>query len=417
MIINGGSRSNWRFFAKHLTKAEENERVAVTEIRGLAAENVLEAFRELDALASGARCKNFFYHANINPRDDETLTPEQWERAIDELEANLGLEGQSRFVVEHQKEGRTHRHVIWSRIDPDTLTAISDSHNYRKHEQTARTLEAEFGLEPVQGVHDRGQGIERPDRRPDNWETFRGASSGIDPDTVKAELSDLWRRADSGQAFAAALEEHGYLLAKGDKRDFVVIDQAGDSHSLARRIEGAKAKDIRTRLADIDREALPTVAEASALMRARPDDAAPVSIEKPSDIPAGGGGELPHTAVDKLEQDAKAIMAANGGDLNPLPHAASAGATEAAAEAAAASPFQRFTAAVKELMRSEEGHMPIHDGLTWWERAAALFAVGAVVSQVAERATEAAIGYWQKFVDRSRDAGNSEPDHDHGRDR
>ena len=70
-------------------------------------------------------------------------------------------------------------------------------------------------------------------------------------------------------------------------------------------------------------------------------------------------------------------------------------------------------------MRSEEGHMPIHDGLTWWERAAALFAVGAVVSQVAERATEAAMGYWQKFVDRSRGAGNSEPDHDHdhGRDR
>lgn len=416
MIINGGSRSNWRFFSKHLTKAEENERVVVTEIRGLAAEDVTEAFREMDALASGTRTKNFFYHANINPRDDETLTPEQWERAIDELEANLGLEGQSRFVVEHQKEGRTHRHVIWSRIDPDTLTAISDSNNYRKHEQTSRALEAAFGLEPVQGVHDRGQDIERPDRRPDNWETFRGAQSGIDPDAVKSELSDLWQRADSGQAFVAALEEHGYLLAKGDKRDFVVIDQAGDSHSLARRIEGAKAKDIRARLADIDRDALPSVAEASARMKERPDDAAPASIEKPTDIPAGGGGELPQTAADKLEREAKDIMTGNGGDLHPLPHAAPAGVAMAE-EAAASSPFQRFTVAVKELMRSEEGHMPIHDGLTWWERAAALLAVGAVVSYVAERATEAAMGYWQKFVDRSRSAGNSELDHDHGRDR
>jgi hypothetical protein len=418
VIINGGSRSNWRFFSKHLVRADENEHVNVTEIRGLAAETVPDAFRELDALASGTRTKNFFYHANLNPREGESLTPEQWERAIDTLESALGLEGQSRFVVEHEKEGRTHRHVIWSRIDPDTLTAISDSHNYAKHEQAARALEAEFGLEAVQGVHGRDQDIERPDRRPENWEKFRGHGSGIDPEAVKAELTQLWHQADSGQAFAAALEERGYLLAKGDRRDFCVIDAAGHSHSLARRIDGAKAKDIRARMADIDRDALPSVAEASEMMKARPDDTAPASIapevaaESTGDIPAAE----PVSPFEQLRRDARETMEGNGGDLRPLPLAAEGEAVrEAAAEPL--SRFQRFVNAVKGLMRSEEGHMPESDGLSWWERTAMLAAP--LVSYAAERAAEKLTGYWQNFVDRHAAQDNSEPDldHDHGLDR
>ena len=46
------------------------------------------------------------------------------------------------------------------------------------------------------------------------------------------------------------------LLARGDRRDFVAIDPKGGTHSLARRIEGATAKDVRARMADVDIEAL-----------------------------------------------------------------------------------------------------------------------------------------------------------------
>ena len=38
----------------------------------------------------------------------------------------------------------------------------------------------------------------------------------------------------------------------GDRRDFVVIDPHGGTYSLARRVDGAKAKDIRARMADLD---------------------------------------------------------------------------------------------------------------------------------------------------------------------
>ena len=99
------------------------------------------------ALAQGTKCQNYFYQANINPRADEHLTPAQWREAVETLGRNLGLEGQPYFVIEHEKEGRTHRHVVWSRIDQEKQVAISDSLTARIHEQTSRQLEVKFDLE------------------------------------------------------------------------------------------------------------------------------------------------------------------------------------------------------------------------------------------------------------------------------
>lgn len=278
MIISGGSRGNWRFFARHLMNGRDNERVKTIEFRGVGdADNVLDAFREMDAVASGTRCHNFFYHADINPREDEHLTPEQWERAVDTLEKHLGLEGQPRFVVEHEKEGkdgenRVHRHVIWSRIDVDTMTARSDSLTYRKHESAARQIERDCGLEPVASVLVKDRDTPRPERRPKNWEKFRGTKSGLDPEQVEKEVTALWHESDTGEAFHSALAENGYILCKGDRRDFCIVDPAGDEHSLARRISGAKAAAIRERLKDLNRDALPTVEEARELADAWSDN-------------------------------------------------------------------------------------------------------------------------------------------------
>ena len=93
--------------------------------------------------------------------------------------------------------------------------------------------------------------------------------TGIDPADAKAQLTEIWNRTDSGKAFAAAIAVEGWKLARGDRRDFVVLDPAGEAHSLGRRIEGAKAKDIRARMADIDPAGLPSVGEAKALHQAR----------------------------------------------------------------------------------------------------------------------------------------------------
>jgi hypothetical protein len=264
MIIKGGSRSNRRFFARHLLNASDNESVRVVEFKGFAHEDVDAALRDMEVVARGTRCKNFFYHADMNPREGEHLTPEQWERATDTLERNLGLEGQPRFVIEHEKEGRVHRHVVWQRIDLDTMTARSDSLTYQKHELAAREIERDCGLEPVASSLIKDREGPRPERRAKDWEGFRGEQTGLDPLEVRRQVSALWHESDSGAAFKAALESNGYILCKGDRRDFCIVDPAGDEHSLARRISGVKAAEVRERMQDIDREALPTVAQARA---------------------------------------------------------------------------------------------------------------------------------------------------------
>ena len=271
IVINGGSRCNGAYFAKHLINPDKNETVKVAELRGLAAKNIGQAFYEMKAVASGTRCKDFFYHANINPEKDETLTPEQWEQAVDELEKRLGLEGQARFVVEHQKKGRTHRHVVWSRIDVDRMRAIRMDYDYAKHQAVARQLEQEFGLKPGRSVI--GPEVEkgkRPDRRPKSWEVYRGQEVAMDVTAMKKEITALWQSTSSAEAFVSAMEARGYILARGDKQDFCIVDPLGQAHSLPRRIKGVKASEIKERLSPhVAPQALPSVKEAMATQRER----------------------------------------------------------------------------------------------------------------------------------------------------
>ena len=74
MIIQGGSRQNRSFFARHLMNGKDNQRVRVVGFKGFAHENVDDAFRDMEAVAKSTRSKNFFHHADLNPREDERLT-------------------------------------------------------------------------------------------------------------------------------------------------------------------------------------------------------------------------------------------------------------------------------------------------------------------------------------------------------
>lgn len=267
MIIKGKSVAGASRLAAHLQRTDTNEKLAVLETRGTVAEDLEAALREMEAVAIICpRCTRPFYHASINTRDDEHLTPEQRNHAIDRLEKELGFEGQPRVVVAHVKEGREHFHVVWSRIDHENARTLSDSHNFRKHETVARELEREFGHAHVQGAHTDRDGVERPQRTPTHDAMQQAARTGITPEAARQHVGAIWQGADNGAAFRAGLQETGWTLAKGDRRDFVVLDPHGGAHSLSR-ITGAKAAEIRVRLSDIDREALPTVAALRAQAR------------------------------------------------------------------------------------------------------------------------------------------------------
>ena len=226
MIINGGARGGVAFWSKHLTSDRENDRAEVVELAGLLATDLPTALREMRSIAAQSRSRgNFLYCANLNPHDDERLTPGQWREAVDTLEKRLGFEGHQRVVVEHEKGGRVHRHVVWNRVNVDTLRVADIGWNYHTHERTARELERRFGLAPTPSLHGTCRPNGRPARPPELWERRAAARGGADPDRMKAELTALWHRTNTGKAFANGLPAFGYILARGDRH----VDDAEDT--------------------------------------------------------------------------------------------------------------------------------------------------------------------------------------------
>lgn len=266
MIIRGNPAGNVGFWSQHLLRVDHNEKCEVKEITGLLATDLPGALREMQGVASGSRCGgNFMYQANINPYAHERLSPDQWKDAVDRLEKNLGLEGHQRVVIEHVKNGRQHCHIVWNRVDIETMKVADMGGNWITHKKTSRELENEFGLTKVRNEAEKDR-----EKKQQLWETRAAERSGIDPKSIKAELTKIWNATETGMAFKEEIEKKGYILAKGDRRDFCVVDRAGDAHSLARRLEGAKAADVRARMVDVDRDALPTVQEAREKQRATP---------------------------------------------------------------------------------------------------------------------------------------------------
>lgn len=89
----------------------------------------------------------------------------------------------------------------------------------------------------------------------------------LSPAERKIIVTDLYQQSDTGKALEAALFEHGFILARGDKRDFVIVEQNGAEHSLARCVNGVRIKQIREKCADLNRLQLSSISGAHDLWR------------------------------------------------------------------------------------------------------------------------------------------------------
>ena len=396
MIIRGDSAGSVAYWSRHLVRDDTNKRAEVKEISGLLAEDLPTALKEMEAIAAQSRCEgNFMYQANINPLAHERLTEAQWTEAVDTLEKNLGLEGHQRVVVEHEKaDGRIHRHVIWNRIDVETLKTADMWKSHEKEMATQRELEARFDLTPTPTpAADRK-------RAPELWEIRAAERSGIDPDALRAEINEIWKSTDSGKAFAAALDERGYVLAKGDRRDFCVIDKAGDAHSLARCIEGARAKDVRERMGDVDRDSLPSVEEARAEQRATDRPAAePEGVKEAEPVYATMLDDLDRkTFLDEVKDKPGASFDAGMGDVDrdSLPSVKEARAEQRATDRPATEPEGAKEAApVYATMLDDSDRKTFWDDVTDKRGTGFDAGIGKPVLEVLDAATGAA----EKLVD------------------
>lgn len=257
MILVGNQRGNAKNLAHHLLK-QDNERVEVHDMRGFCSDNLVSAFNESYAMSRATKCKQHLFSLSLNPPKDAEVSNEQFEDAIGRVEVKLGLSGQPRAIVFHEKNGRRHCHAVWSRIDAEEMKAVHLSYSHRKLQSVSRELYLEHGWKMPRGL------VNSRESDPRNYTLAQWQQAkrvGKDAAAIKTEIQDAWAISDSKEAFSNALAERGYKLARGDRRGYVAVDHKGEVYSLSR-AANVKSKQLQQRLGDMN--ALPSVTEAKA---------------------------------------------------------------------------------------------------------------------------------------------------------
>lgn len=253
MILKGSQRAGASQLAAHLLNDRDNDHVRVYELRGFAAGDLHGALTEAHAVSRGTKCRQYMFSLSLNPPKGAEVGEADFEAAADEAEKRLGLGGQPRAIVIHEKEGRRHAHVVWSRIDAEQMRAINLPHFKLKLTTLSRELFLDHEWALPDGLRTNG-GRSPLNFTLDEWQQAKRI--GRDPREIKDAIRDAWARSDSLKSLTRALEDRGYVLAQGDRRGFVVVDTDGEVFALARGA-GIKTREVRDKLGAPD--ALPTV--------------------------------------------------------------------------------------------------------------------------------------------------------------
>lgn len=246
MILKGNQRGGGADIAAYLLAMRDNDHVALHDLRGFASESLHDAMAEVEAISRATKCQQYLFSLSLNPPPHEHVPVEAFERALERIEEQLGLTDQPRAIVFHEKDGRRHAHCIWSRIDIDTMTARPMSFFKNRLTGVSRELFLEFDWQMPHGL------IDSAKRDPNNftlaeWQQAKRLQQ--DPRWIKQLVGDCWGRSDNKVTFDRSLGEHALVLARGDRRGFVVVDHAGEVHSLSRCL-GIKTKELSARLGD-----------------------------------------------------------------------------------------------------------------------------------------------------------------------
>lgn len=264
MILESNELAFGAELARHLLNPRDNDHVAVHAVEGFLAQDLAGAFAEAEAVASGTKCKKYLFSLSLNPPPNATVSVATFEATIQDVEARLGLSGQPRAIVFHEKNGRRHAHCVWSRIDAAKMTAINLPHYKRKLTGLSREIYVAQDWDMPEGFKDPQQ------RDPLNYsraEAGQATRAKRDPKALKAMFRQCWERSDNRASFAAALLEQGFVLARGTRRGFVGVDAEGKIWSLSRWCD-VRPNELRQKVGP--ETELPAVADVLAQARSQP---------------------------------------------------------------------------------------------------------------------------------------------------
>lgn len=266
MIIKASQRAGATRLADHLMNDWDNDHITLHELRGFVASDLNGALREAEMCAKGTKCQQYLFSCSFNPPKDEDASVSDLVEAVERSESALGLNGQPRAIVIHEKEGRRHAHAVWSRIDAAEMRAVNMSHFKRKLQKLSKELFLDHEWELPQG-HQHLGGASPDNFTLDQWQ--QAQRLGLDPREIKRHFRDAWAQSDDRKSFATALASKGYRLAKGDRRGFVAVDIYGTVYSVPKWL-ALKTREVKAKLGSP--EGLQSVAEASKALRNKVTD-------------------------------------------------------------------------------------------------------------------------------------------------
>ena len=254
MIPKGNQRGGGRQLATHLLNQFDNDHVEVVDLRGSVAQDLHGAFHEWYAQSKATRCRKYLYSLSVNPDLAKyDLTREQYLDFIARTERSLNLVGQPRAVVFHVKHGREHCHTVWCRIDSEAGKAVQMGYDRLKLRTVAQEFARDYGLTLPPRMRENGRTDrfnERAKQSKHN-EKQQQERSGISKEERMQAIKAAWEKHTADpHAFVQDLEQKGYHLARGDSGRYVVIDHAGEVHSLYKQIEGVKSPQVKAFLGE-----------------------------------------------------------------------------------------------------------------------------------------------------------------------
>jgi len=267
MIPKGNQRGGGQQLATHLMNSFDNDRVEIVEVRGAVANDLHGAFAEWYAQSKATHCRQYLYHLMINPDHRQgPFTRADYDDFIRRAEKKLRLGGQPYAIVFHVKKGREHCHVVWSRINVEKGKAVHLDNDHQKLRRTAQEFARDHDLRLPPGMsNDRGAARFAFNAAAENLaEKQQQERSSISKRERREAITKAWTESKDANTFIRALETSGFLLARGDQRPYVVVDMAGEVHSLSRQLIGVKAEGLKARLSSLDIDRLLTAADAQA---------------------------------------------------------------------------------------------------------------------------------------------------------
>jgi hypothetical protein len=178
----------------------------------------------IDTAARNERCEKPVYAFSLGWHPEETPSREAMIEAGREALAVLKMQDYQALMISHTDTAHPHLHVIVNRIHPETGKAINVYKDQEKLQAWALGYEREHGKVYCQAREFKALARQRAKEQ----DGARAPGRYVDN-----TIAECWTRSDSGRSFKTALEAKGWGLARGDRKEAVLMAVAPSGRAFA----------------------------------------------------------------------------------------------------------------------------------------------------------------------------------------